>query len=209
MTGEPGSCAFCSFASASTAVDGTRDVPSLRGTVRWRMYSTSRAIRGSPGRACVCERVPGRRSPSNTENTPNRGNVPADSMPCRRGTFNGRNVESRNHQTVNIGDSVYGSSGRNLIGRESEICRKSCERKAKKRSPGSEPRGPKTSKNAKVWGEDTSTSTSSLAVAPCRPASRCRRLVRRDLTPEDLHAVCADARAAVHFLIFIGCLWSS
>lgn len=62
--------------------------------------------------------------------------------------------------------------GRNLIGRESEICRKSCERKAKKRSPGSEPRGPKTSKNAKVWGEDTSTSTSSLAVAPCRPEQR-------------------------------------
>ena len=133
------------------------------------MYSTSRAIRGSPGRACVCARVPGRRIPSNTENTPNRGNVPADSMPCRRGTFNGPNVESRNHQTVNIGDTFGTQSDWSReVNRESE-------KKSNKKAHPIHERASR-SKNAKVWEEDTSTSSLQLKprgrAVPTRAAKR-------------------------------------
>ena len=62
--------------------------------------------------------------------------------------------------------------GRNLIGRESEICRKSCERKAAKKVACHRTPRSKNALSRGVWDEDTSTSTSSLAVAPCRPEQR-------------------------------------
>ena len=166
----------CSFASASTAVDGTRDVPSLRGTVRWRMYSTSRAIR----RACVCERVPGRRIPPNTEKT-----SPAET--CLLSQCPAAVVHSTDATSVQ--ETIKRStlailSGRNLIGRESRIVRAKSSKKVhpvhhrSDRRVGTGSHGPKTpdiqKKTRRLLRLDGSSLL--LAVAPCRPEQRSAAL---------------------------------